>query len=156
MPWDEEMANAQAQQVELKKLQGAILGAAFGEMIKRVSDHPEEISLAEWTELADKWLQREETVESFNRAIGFCRSNPVFYLPVGDPENPVLTVEEEMMPGRSRSFVEAFLTYVAVDIKVMFLEKTKDQVGYFAFLLAGRKVEREHRRVTPSEELGMG
>ena len=148
---EEEQRDQRAELERTKRLLGSMLGEAYQEMIKRVINHAEEITLAEWTELIGKWLQRPETVESFNRAIAFARTNPVLEVPVGKHE----IVKVPMNPGSSRSFIEAFLTFVAVDLKVLWLDKMKDQLGYYAFLLAGRKPKRERRRVTPMEELGL-
>lgn len=153
MPRDEESEKERLEMEATRRLQGAQYGKAYTAMVKAIIDHAETITLEQWTTWTTAFMHREETAESFNRAIAFCRQNPKYTLPVGRS----FEVSLDMLPGKSQSFVEAWLTYVSVDAKVMFLEKLKDQIGYYAFLLevSGTEQRAERRRTTPVEELGM-
>lgn len=153
MPFDEQEQKERVEYEKTRRLQGAMYGKAYCAMVHAVMTEPEGIELEQWTRWVSVFMHREETAESFNRAIAFCRQNQQYTLPVGR----TMEVKVPMLPGKSQYFIEAWLTYASVDAKVMFIEKLKDLIGYYAFLLEVAEIEQkpERRKVTPLEELGM-
>lgn len=140
-------------QIEMRKLQGTMLGEAWAETAKRVLEEPESISVTEWTEFVGKWMGSPETTEGFMRALTWFRQYPEYVeqVPVGDETK---TIRLPNKPGLSRAFVEAFLTHGASTTKVLLLDKLRDPVMYAAFVLAGRRPT-TGRQLEDISELGV-
>lgn len=120
-----------AGQIQLRRLQGTMLGEAYGEMIDRVLNESEDIDWREWVKLSHKWLTRQETVEAFDQVLEWMH-------------------RDNVDPSSSAMFKASFRRMSAVDQKILLLEKLRDPIMYAAFVLAGRKSGRAEAR-TPSD-----
>jgi len=123
-------------QVELKQRVGKKYGEWRDEIITQIAN-PEEakkIKLEEWYLLVDKIMCRQETVQAFMEILDFCRDNP----------NSVLS------PGESRVFRRNFLTFAAVDNKVLLLDKLRDSILYMEVVTSHRQTAR--RKISSLED----
>ena len=114
---------------------GTMVGEAYRELIERIENNDETVTIAEWQVLIGQWMQRPETTSGFLSLVQRCKANRV-------------------SPGDSTIFKNEFVKYVSADLKVLFLDKLRDSVAYLSFLIAGRKPSIV-QRVNPLENLGL-
>lgn len=120
---------------ELRRMLGTMVGEAYRELVERINNDDETISIAEWQVLIGQWMQRPETTSGFLSLVQRCHVNRV-------------------NPSDSRIFKNEFVKYVSSDLKVLFLDKLRDSVAYLSFLIAGRKPA-IIQRVGSLENLGL-
>ncbi len=118
----------------LSRLQGTMIGEAYDELIQRILSD-ETIPLLEWYIIVGHWMQRTETAELFTALLDRCK-------------------QTEINPSDSEIFKRHFIRILNVDIRVLFLEKLRDPVGYFSFMLANRRPI-VLSRVEPLRSLGL-
>lgn len=134
-------------QAELRRLQGTILGEQYEELVYRILGSAPEIELEEWFVYVAKWLHRNETREAFMTILQWFRSNPTWKMRGG--------VEKSNKPGESQVFVNTFLKFLAVDQAVLMLDKLRDPVAYFAFIIASKRRREELRVAIGVRDIGV-
>jgi len=115
-------------EVELKQRAGAKIGEFYDETITRIVVGEEDIPIEEWHLLVSKLMHREETTQAFLEVLDHCKEHP----------------EQVLPPSKSHVFKRAFITYLGVDAKVLFLEKLRDPILYAEFMTAHMKPRRRH------------
>lgn len=118
-----------------RRRDGKIVGEAYAELVERIENAADDIDFAEWKYLIGIWMQRPDTVQGFHDLVDYSKMSG-------------------FNPSESNEFKRAFIKYVAVDLKVMFLDKLRDPIAYLAFMTAIRKPTAMHR-VDPLEVLGL-
>jgi hypothetical protein len=134
-----------SEQLKAKRLLAEQLRRDFEDMVEQVYSATEAtLDINAWRVLIAVWMQRPETKQAFLQIIRAIEDK--LERPYG----------KYLHPSNNKSFKDDFIMYAAVDLGQSFAEVYRDEFSWLAFMSGVSKRKTSRRKLTPSEQLGIG